>query len=153
MRSAIPAAFVPLFDRFGTPVFEPLGPGLQDAAGLQESLARDLHRLLSTKCSSTVQAYLNAETLTVLDYGVPDLSGLSLQSSEDLLTIAAVIRKALEAFEPRLHMLEISCSAYPNSHTRMLVDTAGAVMLAGQLHRVSFEMSNPSDQALSVRAI
>ena len=153
MRSAIPAAFVPLFDRFGTPASEPLGPGLQDAAGLQESLARDLHRLLSTKCSLTVQGYLDAESLTVLDYGVPDFSGLSLQSSEHLLTMAAVIRKALEAFEPRLRMLEVSCSAYPNSSTRLLVDIAGAVMLAGQLHRVGFEMSNPSDQAMSVRAL
>lgn len=96
----------PLFDRLVD--LHPRAPGeprpfrTLDGKGLLESVRRELERLLNTRSSLPVDRLEELPELTVLDYGIPDLSAFSAGSPEDHVRLAAVVARAVAAFEPRL---------------------------------------------------
>ncbi|EAR22493.1 type VI secretion system baseplate subunit TssE [Nitrococcus mobilis] len=76
---------------------------------LKECVLRDLAWLLNTANLMSVQelqAYPHARS-SVLNYGVPDLTG-STASGADVEAIAAGIRRAIEVFEPRLRRVMVT---------------------------------------------
>jgi len=79
--------------------------------GLLESVRRELHALLNTRSSLPAAVYLTRE-LTVLDYGIPDLSDFSAAHPEDRGRLAALVLRAVEAFEPRLTGVQVTVSGY-----------------------------------------
>jgi type VI secretion system protein ImpF len=83
-----------------------------DRRGLRESVRRELERLFNTRCP--VPAHRLAGRLrTVLDYGIPDLSGYSARNPEDRERLADALRRAVEAYEPRLADVRIQLEAVP----------------------------------------
>lgn len=71
-------------------------------SGLRESVRRELERLLNTRSSLPVDQLEARAELTVLEYGMPDLSAFSAADPEDQRRLAAVVTRAVTAFEPRL---------------------------------------------------
>lgn len=69
---------------------------------LLESVRRELERLLNTRSSLPVDRLEEREDLTVLEYGIPDLSAFSAGEPEDQKRLAGVVTRAVSAFEPRL---------------------------------------------------
>jgi type VI secretion system protein ImpF len=69
---------------------------------LLESVRRELERLLNTRSSLPVDRLEEREDLTVLEYGIPDLSAFSAGEPEDQKRLAGVVTRAVTAFEPRL---------------------------------------------------
>jgi type VI secretion system protein ImpF len=96
----------PLFDRLTDhdpgPTVEPRPLRTLDRRGLRESVRRELERLLNTRSSLPVDRLEEREPLTVLEYGIPDLSAFSAGDLEDQRRIAAVMTRVIAAFEPRL---------------------------------------------------
>jgi type VI secretion system lysozyme-like protein len=70
-------------------------------AQVEASVAREIGALLNTRISKDVDKIEPAER-TVLDYGLPDYSGMSALSGSDRQAIARATERAIRAFEPRL---------------------------------------------------
>lgn len=102
----------PLFDRLveksrdseePRPLRTPL-----DREGLLESVRRELERLLNTRSSLPVDRLEEREELTVLEYGIPDLSAFSAANPADQARLAAAVTRAVAVFEPRLRSPRVS---------------------------------------------
>jgi len=109
MTTRVPA---PLFDRLvdldpDVPA-EPRPMRTLDPRGLRESVRRELERMLNTRSSLPVDRLDQRVELTVLEYGIPDLSAFSAGSEEDLVRLAGVVARAVAAFEPRLRRVRVT---------------------------------------------
>lgn len=96
----------PLFDRLvdldPRSFEEPRTLRTLDRKGLRESVRRELERLLNTRSSLPVDRLEERQDLTVLEYGIPDLSAFSAGSPEDQQRMVSIVARAVAAFEPRL---------------------------------------------------
>ena len=72
-----------------------------DRRGLKESVRRELEQLFNTRCPIPSHR-LRLRERSVIDYGIPDFSNFSPRRFEDRARLADVLRRAIEAFEPRL---------------------------------------------------
>ena len=82
------------------------GPPANDSeqrgrAQLEASVEREIGALLNSRIAWDVDAIEPAER-TVLDYGLPDFSGMSARSDTDRYNLARAAERAIRAFEPRL---------------------------------------------------
>jgi type VI secretion system protein ImpF len=102
----------PLFDRLTD--LDPESAGelrpmrTLDRTGLRESVRRELGRLLNTRSSIPVDQLAQRPELTVLEYGIPDLSAYSAGNDDDQRLLAGVVARAVSAFEPRLRDVRVA---------------------------------------------
>ena len=109
MTTHVPA---PLFDRLvdrepQVPA-EPRPLRTLDPRGLRESVRRELERMLNTRSSLPVDRLAEREELTVLEYGIPDLSAFSAANEDDQRLLAGLVARAVAAFEPRLRGVRVA---------------------------------------------
>ena len=86
---------------------------------LKDSVRRDLERLLNTR-RSPVEPPLTARELwrSVYCYGLPDITGMGLNSQDDQNRLARLVESAVEHFEPRLQQVSVTLQPVaPNSRT------------------------------------
>ena len=83
-----------------------------DRRGLRESVRRELERLFNTRCPLP-EHRLAGRQRSVIDYGVPELTGFSARNVEDRDRLAEVLRLAVEAYEPRLGDVRIRLEPVP----------------------------------------
>lgn len=102
----------PLFDRLVQPGGRRPAPrhDTLDRAGLRESVRRELEQLFDTRCSLPAEA-LRGRERTVIEYGLPDLSVLAPARHADRVRLAAILREAIEAYEPRLADVRVTVAA------------------------------------------
>jgi type VI secretion system protein ImpF len=116
VRSERRQTLVPsLVDRLGAPTGSGRGHPGQSAAELKRSVARDLEWLLNTR----VWTPWNLDALeesgrSILNYGLPDLSGFSWTSGDDAGAIRALVETAIRTFEPRLLPRSIRTEVLPS---------------------------------------
>ena len=79
---------------------------------LEESVRRELEQLFNTRCPIPAHR-LAGRPRTVVDYGIPDLSGFSARSADDRDRVADILRRAIEVFEPRLAGVQVLLAAVP----------------------------------------
>ncbi|MBV8048540.1 MAG: type VI secretion system baseplate subunit TssE [Paludibacterium sp.] len=97
-----------------------------DVPRLKAALARDLEALLNTRFADpdgSLADFPEAEH-SMLQFGIPDLSGLSLLNPEHRETLRDRLRRAIERHEPRLGGVRVSLDA-PRElerHLRFRVD-------------------------------
>lgn len=96
-----------------------------DRRGLRESVRRELERLLNTRCPFPAHR-LADRPRSVVDYGLPELTGFSANRVEDRERLAELIRRAVEAFEPRLAEVRVRLEPVPGD----------ALSLAGHIDAV-----------------
>ena len=90
-----------------------------DRRGLRESVRRELEQLFNTRCP-VPQHHLIGRERTVIDYGIPDLSIFSARSFDDRGRIAEILRKAIEAYEPRLANPRIVVEQVPGEELALM---------------------------------
>jgi type VI secretion system protein ImpF len=103
-----------------------------DRRGLRESVCRELERLFNTRCPIPAHR-LAGRPRTVLDYGIPDLSGFSPRSEEDRGRLADILRRAVEAYEPRLAGVRVRLDPAPGDD----------LALSGSIHAILITDSVP----------
>lgn len=127
---------VPLFDRLVE--VEPVDPrekrllGALDPRALRESVHRELERLLKTRSSLPVGRLLERPELTVLEYGIPDLSAHSAGNAEDQVLLTGIVTRAIAAFEPRLREVRVSVVGLEGEQGKLRLRIDG-VLSAGEI--------------------
>lgn len=98
----------PLFDRLRATksAAEPQPLATLSRRELHESIRRELSGLLNVRSPLAADRYCN-QPLTVLDYGIPDLTALSPRNSDDAKRLSRFVARAIAAFEPRLQAVEV----------------------------------------------
>ncbi len=148
MPAIVSGSSMPLFDRLAASGEAPLS----SADALRESVARELARLLNTRSRLTVEQFAVSDG-TVLDYGVPDFSERSLHSGPDRDAIAAVVKRAITLFEPRLANVTVGF-VFPSDHSTHAVLTIGAELRSGNnVVHVAFELAAGSHTVSDVRSV
>ncbi|MEJ5210524.1 MAG: type VI secretion system baseplate subunit TssE [Burkholderiales bacterium] len=100
-----------------------------DLAGFKRAVARDLEVLLNSRRvapGADIEAYPQARN-SVLSFGIPDLSSLSLLSPDDRARLRDYIRRAIERHEPRLSQVRVSLEP-PQGLERLLRFRVDAVL-------------------------
>ena len=86
---------------------------LFELSQFKQALARDLEALLNTRLMSQEELFeafpLARDSL--LSYGIPDLSGISLLNPDDRETLREQLRRSIELHEPRLSRVRVNLDA------------------------------------------
>lgn len=131
------SAPLPLFDRFGGPLFDD-GAALPPTEALKQSLRLDLTRLFNVRNGLTIDEFLTGAP-TSLDYGLPDTLHLSAQSATDLLRWRQVIERAIALYEPRLRQVAVRVTPSIHWPTMAWVEIAATASLGSERVQFDFE--------------
>jgi type VI secretion system protein ImpF len=97
-----------LIDRDPANVAEPPPTRPQSVRALKASLRRDLEWLLNTRRRpDAVGRELPETQQSLYNFGVPDLTMINRESSEDRSRLTSAIEETLAAFEPRLKKVKV----------------------------------------------
>jgi len=111
-----PTLLPSIIDRLGAPTGTGGRVALegQSAAELKRSVARDLEWLLNTRVWTPWNLdALEEASRSILNYGIPELSGFSWASADDARSIKSLIETAIRTFEPRLLPRSIKTEVLP----------------------------------------
>lgn len=100
-----------------------------DLARYKQSVARDLEALLNSRCPD-IDGSIEGSTYarnSMLNFGIIDLSSLSLLNPDDRALLRDRIRITIERHEPRLAKVRVSLDA-PQGAERMLRFRVDAVL-------------------------
>lgn len=124
-QDRLEGTLAPLFDRLRATksVTEPQPLGVLSQRELHESIRRELSGLLNVRSPLPTDRFCDQQ-LTVFDYGIPDLTALSLHQSDDVKCFCRIMTRAITVFEPRLTQVEIT--AVPLDHQAGLLLTCTA---------------------------
>lgn len=116
-----PSVLDRLLDDDPTVSKEPPTSRRQDLRALEKSVARDVEALLNCRRETLEElpsefAEVNRSLLT---YGLPDLTSLSLLNNDDRNRIRRAVEEAISYFEPRLQRVRVNLEA-PRDHDRGL---------------------------------
>jgi type VI secretion system protein ImpF len=132
-------SLVPLFDRLDGELAASADGRTLDGHGLQQSLQLDLTRLFNSRNGLTIEQFLGGAP-TALNYGLPDMLGLSSQSAGDLARWELVMVRALALYEPRLYQVQVTIRADRASPVCARVTIAAAALVGRQLRQVHFDV-------------
>jgi type VI secretion system lysozyme-like protein len=97
---------------------EPPAFGVQTRQELLDSVSRELGRLLNSRCPVPLRL-IGEEERTVINYGIPDFTSLSPQSSDDRKLIASIIGQTIAAFETRLRNVQVTVEYFEDDERRL----------------------------------
>lgn len=100
-----------------------------DLNRLKRSVARDMEALLNSRCvdlDDDIERFPQARN-SMIDFGITDLSSLSLLDPGDRASLRDKIRITVERHEPRLGTIRVSLDA-PSGTERMLRFRVDAVL-------------------------
>jgi type VI secretion system lysozyme-like protein len=123
----------PLFDRLvdldpAVPS-EPVPRRALDAEALRTSVLNELFDLLNTRCPFTEHA-LQGRGRTTLEYGLADVSPAYPGASASSTDVAARMRDAIAAYEPRLRQVQVAVEPVDGKPMQLLARVQG-VLAAG----------------------
>ncbi len=115
---------------------------------LKQSLRRDLENLLNTRwtCTKWPPDYEELE-LSLINYGIPDFTGVNMGGPENQNRLIQIVRKAIEKFEPRLIKFTIELSRKVDNIDRTL-----SFRVDGLLHSEPFPEQVVFDTSLDVHS-
>ncbi|KAA0998900.1 type VI secretion system baseplate subunit TssE [Paraburkholderia panacisoli] len=137
---------LPLFER----LVEDADAWLQGEDALRQSVARELSRLLNARSSLSMDAFARSDG-TVLDYGLPDFSDLSLRSAPDREAIVAAVRRAIALFEPRLTDVKVAFTFASGNEQHAVLAIDGTMRVNQSVEHVFFELQTHSRGAADAR--
>jgi type VI secretion system protein ImpF len=91
-----------------------------DRRRLRAAVRRDLGWLLNTRCPVPAAA-LERQERTVINYGLADYSSFTTASHDEREILARNIRRAIEAFEPRLRDVRVVVDQFAPDEKRLRV--------------------------------
>ena len=116
-----------------------------DVKQLERSVFKELIRITQTRSRLTFSEFLNIKTLTVLDYGLPDFYGKSVQNSDNRNEINQILMKAFLFFEPRLKNINIDHLVDSQSKVEIKFRISGDLQTDQSTEPVSFLISSESE--------
>ncbi len=108
------------------------------------SIIRELDRVLNTRCIVS-KTNLKTRERSVLDFGVPDTTGMNPKAEEDHITIARTIKEAITRYEPRLQQVQVTVDAVTPNERSVVVRVEGMVQLDHIREPVSFPIAIRND--------
>lgn len=121
---------------------------------MRESVRRDLESLFNTRqcCISPPENYtqLNA---SLLNYGLPDLATINLESSQEVAAFCAQAEAAIRHFEPRIKKVQIKSSQGLDHNDKSFRFRVEATLYASPANEtIIFDSSlDPVSQSVSIR--
>ena len=112
---------------------------------LERSVFKELIRITQTRSKLNFSEFLNKKTLTVLDYGLPDFYGKSVQNSDNRNEIQQILTKAFLFFEPRLKNINIEHIVDSQSKAELKFQISGDLQTDQSTEPVSFLISSESE--------
>jgi type VI secretion system lysozyme-like protein len=109
-----------------------------DRRGLKESVRRELEQLFNTRCPIPTHR-LRLRERSVIDYGIPDFSTFSPRRFDDRTRLADVLRRAIEAFEPRLASVRVHVDAVGGDDMALVAVIEADLIVENVTEPVSFE--------------
>ena len=138
-----------------TPLFDRLSlKGSVSSAGqstesrlmdIEASIYRELQSLTSSRSRLSIEQFLKVPRLTVLDWGLPDLTALTAERSEDRNLCARVVVRAVEAFEPRLSKPTVEIAAFRQGRDIVRFSLAAELRLGTICERLIFNLGVDGD--------
>ena len=116
-----------------------------DIKQLERSVFKELIRIVQTRSRLTFLEFLNKNHLTVLDYGLPDFYGRSVQNSDNRNEIHQILMKAFLFFEPRLKNIKIEHIVDSQSKGELKFQISGDLQTDQSTEPVSFLISSESE--------
>ena len=116
-----------------------------DLKQLERSVFKELIRIVQTRSRLTFLEFLNKNHLTVLDYGLPDFYGRSVQNSDNRNEIHQILMKAFLFFEPRLRNIKIEHIVDSQSKGELKFQISGDLQTDQSTEPVSFLISSESE--------
>lgn len=101
------------------------------------TLRRDLEWLMNTRNSVPAERYLETD-ISVLEFGLPDITRLSPQNPSDRSHIALFIKKALNYYEHRLQEVEVIPFVPPNYVQSIIYEIKGRLVYDDINEPISF---------------
>jgi type VI secretion system protein ImpF len=84
-----------------------------------ESIRRELSRILNTR-RPFLRNFTFESRLSAIDYGIPDFSYMSPSSAADRQTLASLLVRAVESFEPRLLDVRVQLEEHPTNRRAVI---------------------------------
>ena len=139
----------PLFDRLSLKgVVSPAGQSAESRlSDIEASIYKELQSLTLSRSRLSIEQFLKTTRLTVLDWGLPDLTGLSAERSEDRDLCARVVVRAIEAFEPRLSKPTVEIAAFRQGRDICRFSLAAELRLGTIRERLIFNLGIDGDAA------
>lgn len=127
-----------LLDRFIDP-YEPMTAPEAAKRRLEEAVRRDLEWMLNSRRGPReVPAHFTETRRSVLLWGLPDLTGLSVRSKPDRVRLQRVLQETISAMEPRLRDVRITMTE-ASDKTHAISFTIAAILVAPPyVDRVAF---------------
>ena len=126
-----------LFDRL-------VGSGRRAAPGgadpLADSIARELGRLFNTRISVAADR-LARRAVTVMDYGIPDLSLFAPADADARAALGRHLADAVQVWEPRLGSPEVTVERLPTRANALVARVTGSLAAGADRLRLSFELT------------
>lgn len=137
----------PLFDRLSLKgVVSPAGQSAESRlSDIEASIYKELQSLTLSRSRLSIEQFLKTARLTVLDWGLPDLTGLSAERSEDRDCCARVVVRAIEAFEPRLSKPTVEIAAFRQGRDICRFSLAAELRLGTIRERLIFNLGIDGD--------
>ena len=106
----------------------------------KEALKRDLEWLLNTRQPpiATIDNYTLAKSST-LNYGLPDISSMGLNSASDNRRLRLAIETCLHNFEPRLMDVRVTLEQSDTAERRLRFHIEGSMKLDPAPEEISFD--------------
>lgn len=111
---------------------------VHDAESLRRSVAREVTRLLNTRC---VPPAPGPRARTVLDYGLSDWSPAHALDAAARAALEAEARRSIEAFEPRLRRVRVSAETLTGRERALLVRVDAVLAVDGGEEPFSFPVT------------
>ena len=142
---------VPLFDRLGLELgnLEGINKNYLTPIGVEKSVLIELNRLATTRSKLTFDEFIKTD-LTVLDYGLPDFTGYSVQNDDHRIAVKNAVIKAIESFEPRLKKINVSVFSNSSNKNISYFGVEAVLILGKEFQRVNFTISNKNKSVDSI---
>ncbi|HEX8430046.1 MAG TPA: type VI secretion system baseplate subunit TssE [Longimicrobium sp.] len=110
---------------------------VHDRDGLRESVAREVSRILNTRCGLRPADLVGRER-TVLEYGLPDWSPEHGRDAGACAVLEAEARRAIEAYEPRLREVRVKAEPVVGRERELRLTVQAVLDAGGAREPVSF---------------
>lgn len=133
-----------LFERLAQPIdrqgASEASRRMHDAAGVRNSILRQLRSLLNTRVALDIDT-LEGRERTTIDYGLPDLSAFPVGNSDAMARLARHIARTISVYEPRLQVQDVAIEALPGRRNALVARVAGSVKVGLMVEPVSFTIA------------
>lgn len=106
---------------------------------IKESIGREIGRLLDTRRAVSIEDFFAETQFTVLEYGIPDYTHLSLPNAERL-QFREMIATAIRRFEPRLHDVKVDINVIKERRNALKLIIHGSIIVDSVMEPVSFPL-------------